>query len=145
MSSFYINFGSNLPPFWQPWTPQIDLILTPLIDPMDSNPDKNGTSYRISLQDRFLVDFGSSKTSPRPLQGRSRRLKTAPKRCQDASKIAQDASGHVQDGFRRCPNNNPQHRRMHGLLIWGQPKTTKIPLSRPLGPSIKSNQTDTIF
>ena len=86
MSCSYINFGSNLPPFWQPWTPQIGLILTSLIDPMDSNPDKNGTSYRISLQNWFLMDFGAPKTCPRPLQGRSRRLKTAPRRFQDGSR-----------------------------------------------------------
>ena len=86
MSSFYINFGSNLPPFWQPWTPQIDLILTPLIDPMDSNPGKNGTSYRISLQDRFLVDFGASKTSPRPLKTPQDGSKTMSRRFQDGSR-----------------------------------------------------------
>ena len=92
MSSFYINFESNLPPFWQPWTHKILQKWGVTLDTMDCNPGKNGTTYRISLQNRFLVDFGASKTSPRRRQGGSRRLKTAPKWCQDASKTAQDAS-----------------------------------------------------
>ena len=92
MSCFCIIFWSNLTPYWQPWTPKILQKWEVTLDTMDCNPDKIGTSYRISLQDRFLVDFGASKTSPRRLQGGSRRLKTAPKWCQDASKTAQDAS-----------------------------------------------------
>ena len=103
MSCFCTNFGSNLAPFWQPWTPQIDLILTPVIYPMDYKHWSRRLSYTILLQIRFLVDFGASKTSRRPLRGRSRRLKTAPKRRQDTSKTAQDASGHFQDGLRRSP------------------------------------------
>ena len=70
---------------------------------MDSNHWQNCFSYRISLQDRFLIDFGESKTSPRLLQGGARRLKTPPKRRQDASKTAQDASGRFQDDPETLP------------------------------------------
>ena len=103
MSRFCINFALSLPPFWQAWTPQIELILTPIIDPTESKHWTSRLSHTILLQIRFLVDFGGSKTSPGRLQGGSRRLKRAPKRCQDVSKTAKDASGHFQDGFRRSP------------------------------------------
>ena len=113
MSCFCANFGSNLAPFWQPWTPQIDLILTPVIDPMDSKHWPSRLSHTIllqirflplaiiepMLQDRFLIDFEASKTSPR-------RLKTP------------------QDGSKTWPSANSSHFTLHSSQFAANTKRT---------------------
>ena len=85
MSWFCANFGSNLAPFWQPWTPQIDLILTPVIYPTECKHWTSRLSHTILLQIRFLVDFGGFR------------------RLQDVSKAAQDASRRLQNDVKTLP------------------------------------------
>ena len=79
MSCFCINFGSNLAPFWQPWTPKIPQKWEVTLDLMDYGHWPSRFSNTILLQIRFLVDFGASKT------------------LQDASKASQDASRWLQN------------------------------------------------
>ena len=86
MSCFCINFGSNLVPFWQPWTPKIPQKWGVTLDSMDSNPWETCFSYRISLQDKFLIDFGNSKTFPRRLKASQDGSKTVSRRFQDGSR-----------------------------------------------------------
>ena len=90
MSCSYINFESNLAPFWQPWTPKILQKWGVTLDTMDSNPDKNGTSYRISLQDRFLTRGHHWTNAPRSIFDWFWSL-------QDVSKASQDASRWFQN------------------------------------------------
>ena len=113
MSCLCLNFGSNLAPFWQPWTPKIPQKWEVTLDSMDYKHWTSRFSYTIllqirflplaiiepMLQDRFLIDFEASKTSPR-------RLKTP------------------QDGSKTWPSANSSHFTLHSSQFAANTKQT---------------------
>ena len=91
----------------------------------ECTPWQNCLSYRISLQDQFLIDFGDSKASPR-------RLKTP----QDGSKTV---SRRFQDGSRRLWT---LPRRLPTLSQQQQSTASKDAWALDLGPT-KNNKNTT--